>query len=247
MAFPDQTDFFAAFLHELNQPLTTLRNVLELTTYRENNDWPAVIEAALSNVDRMVELLDLMGELSHFERLPLPSVSVDVAGLLREALEDLGASASMDGRHLAGTGMESAVWVLAAAEPLRSALFRIIADAVHNAREGETVRLALHPPSAPSLSNRTAASSALPASNFAVCEIGYAGPALAENESEALLGLAQTGHGKRGSITRRVFRLGLCLRVLVLQGAGVEVLGRETGDWVLRLTLPAAPASAPQL
>jgi signal transduction histidine kinase len=220
-----QTDFYAAFLHEINQPLTTLRNILELTTYRDSNDWPAVVEASLNNVDRMVELLDLMGQLSHCERAPAPLAAVDIAELLREALEDVGASALAAGRQLTGTGMDSAVWVLAASESLRSALFRIVGDAVHHVREGETIGLMLQPHG-----------------GRVVCEIAYPPPALAQNENEALLALARTARGTRGGITRRVFRLAVCLRILVLQGIQLELSDGETGHWRLRLLLPAAPS-----
>ena len=243
MTAPAQTDFYAAFLHELNQPLTTLRNLLELTTYRESNDWPAVIESALHNVDRMVELLDLMGELSHFERMPVPSIPVDMAELLREALEDLGASAAVDGRTLTGSGVESPVWVMAAAGPLRSALFRILADAVHHMGEGQTVNVTLRICSGRPNENSLDAPASGPSA--VICEIAYPEPGLAQNESEALLAMARTGRGTRGGITRRVFRLALCLRVLVLQGVRLEVLAGAKESWLLRLALPAAAREHP--
>jgi len=191
-------------------------------------------------VDRMVELLDLMGELSHFERAPAPSVPVDIAELLREAVEDLGASALADGRQLTGMGMDSAVSVLAAAEPLRSALFRIIGDAIHHIPEGQTVRLVLRAHSGAQGATLPEPFPAGPAADCVVCDIGYPGPPFAPNESEALLSLARTGRGTRGAITRRVFRVGLCLRLLVLQGLRLDVCSGEIGDWILRLALPAA-------
>jgi signal transduction histidine kinase len=200
------TDFYAAFLHELNQPVTTLRNVLELTTYRDSNDWPAVIDAAMSNVDRMVELLDLMGELSRAERAPAAPEPVDIAELLREAVDDLGASVRDEGRKLVGEGIDSSSSVLAVSQNLRSALFRILTDAVNQAQEGETVKVSLQC-----------------GPEGVVTEVAYPRIVFAANEGQALMSLALTGRGLRGGITRRVFRLALSLRVLALQGASLEM------------------------
>jgi signal transduction histidine kinase len=200
------TDLYAAFLHELNQPVTTLRNVLELTTYRETNDWPAVVEAAMANVDRMVELLDLMGELTRAERTPAAPEPVDIAEVLREAVNDLGAPAKDEERLLVGEGIDTARLVSAVPESLRSAIFRLLTDAIHQTQAGGAVKVALQ--SGP---------------EAVVAEIAYPMAAFAENEGQALLALAQTGRGPRGSITRRVFRLALSLRVLVLQGARLEL------------------------
>lgn len=200
------TDFYAAFLHELNQPVTTLRNVLELTTYRESNDWPMVVDAALSNVDRMVELLDLMGELSRAERAPSDPEPVDIAELLREAVDDLGASIGDEGRKLLGQGIASAQTVVAVPQNLRSALFRVLTDAVNQAQDGETVKVSLQS-----------------CREGIVTEVSYPRVVFAENEGQALMSLAQSGRGPRGGITRRVFRLALSLRLLALQGACLDL------------------------
>jgi signal transduction histidine kinase len=201
------TDFYAAFLHELNQPVTTLRNVLELTTYRESNDWPTVIDAAMSNVDRMVELLDLMGELSRAERAPAAPEPVDIAELLREAVDDLGASVRDEGRKLVGEGIGAPKSVVAVPQNLRSAMFRILTDAVNQAQEGETIKVSLS--SGP---------------EGVVTEVVYPRIVFAANEGQAMMSLAESGRGPRGGITRRVFRLALSLRVLALQGACLELL-----------------------
>jgi signal transduction histidine kinase len=200
------TDFYAAFLHELNQPVTTLRNVLELTTYRESNDWPTVIDASMANVDRMVELLDLMGELSRVERAPADPEPVDIAEPLREAVGDLGASVGDEGRKLLGEGIGSACSVVAVPQNLRSAMFRILTDAVNQAQDGETVKVSLT--SGP---------------KGVVTEVAYPRSVFADNEGQAMLSLAESGRGPRGGITRRVFRLALSLRVLALQGATLEL------------------------
>ena len=217
-----ETDFYSAFLHELNQPVTSLRNGLELTTCREDNDWPAVVEAALTDVDRLVELLDLMGELRRFERALVPPVLVDLAALLRELLVDLEAVADADGISLKQEVIPAAAWIKAAAEPFRSTLFRILADALYHARQGQQVKVSL----------RSEASEVS-------LDVTYPGVVFVANESEALLALARTGRGPRGGITRRVFRLALALRLLVLQGARLELQTRDSLS-VLRVALPAA-------
>jgi signal transduction histidine kinase len=221
------TDFYSAFLHELNQPLTSLRNGLELATWRETNDWPGVVEAAMADVDRMVELLELMGELRRFERAPATLADVDVAALLREVLADLGESANASGRSLAGNGTASAAWVRVAAELLRSALFRIVGDAIYHARAGQKITVSLHSD----------------AGNI-LLDIAYPGILFAPNESEALLALAQAGRGPRGGITRRVFRLALSLRMLALQGARLELRNHDALFSALRIVLPASNSAS---
>jgi signal transduction histidine kinase len=216
-----ETDFYAAFLHELNQPLTAIHNLLELTTFRESNDWPAVVEDSLANLDRMIELIDLMSQLKRLERSPLPKEQADIAEVLREALEDLGASATADDKQLVGEGTAEVTWVMMPLEVLRPALFRILDDAVHHTPRQEVIRIALCPgPAAVSL------------------EIASAGMRFSPHESQTVLSLAHTGQGPRGAITRRVFRMALTLRTLALHGATFALSHDESQAPRLRIALP---------
>ena len=221
MTAPSETDFYAAFLHELNQPLTAIRNLLELTTYRETNDWPDVVENSLVNVDRMIELVDLMGQLKRLERNPLPTEQADVAAVLREALEDLGASAAADGKKLVGAGTAEVTWVTMPLEILRPALFRILDDAVHHTPRQEVIKIALSPDSA-----------------AASVQVASPGMRFSLSESQTLLSLAHTGRGARGAITRRVFRMALILRTLALHGAKFALSDGEGQTPRLDISLP---------
>jgi two-component system heavy metal sensor histidine kinase CusS len=217
---PD-TDFYAAFLHELNQPITTIRNILELTTYRESNDWPAVVENTLENVERIVELLDLMGELKRLEQAPAPQDRVEIAALLRETMEDLDVSAADNEKKLLGEGLATATWVLAPQEVLRPVLFRILDDAIYHTPKGQAIKVVL----------QTSADGVL-------LDVASAGMRLSANESQTLLALAQTGRGPRGTVTRRVFRVALILRTLALHAAKFTFFADDPQSATLRIILP---------
>ena len=216
-----ETDFYAAFLHELNQPLTAIHNLLELTTFRESNDWPAVVEDSLANLDRMIELIDLMSQLKRLERSPLPKEQADIAEVLREALEDLGASATADDKQLVGEGTAEVTWVMMPLEVLRPALFRILDDAIHHTPPGQPINIVLRYNS-----------------GSARLDITSAGMRFSPPESETVLALAHTGRGPRGAVTRRVFRVALTLRTLALHAATFALSPGEAPTATLQIVLP---------
>jgi signal transduction histidine kinase len=216
-----ETDFYAAFLHELNQPVTALRNLLELTAYRESNDWPAVVEDALENVERIVELIDLMSELKRLERTPAAPERVDLAGLVREAIEDLGIAAAENGKQLQGEGLAAPAWVWVPPAVLRPALFRIFDDAIHHTPSGQIINIVLRY-----------------YSGTARLDIASAGMRFSPSERETLLALAHTSRGPRGAVTRRVFRLALTLRTLALHAAKFALSAGEAPTATLQIVLP---------
>jgi signal transduction histidine kinase len=216
-----ETDFYAAFLHELSQPVTAVRNLLELTTYRESNDWPAVVEDALENVERIVALIDLMSELKRLERTPAAPEQVDLASLVREAIEDLGIAAAENGKPLQGEGLAAPAWVWTPPAVLRPALFRILDDAIHHTPSRERINIVLRYDS-----------------GTARLDITSAGMRFSPAERETLLALAQTGRGPRGAVTRRVFRVALILRTLALHGAKFTLSAGQAPTATLQIALP---------
>jgi signal transduction histidine kinase len=216
-----ETDFYAAFLHELNQPVTAVRNLLELTTYRESNDWPAVVEDALENVERIVELIDLISELKRLERNPAAPERVDLASLVREAIEDLGIAAAENGKQLQGEGLAAPAWVWTPPAVLRPALFRILDDAIHHTPPGQPINIVLRYNS-----------------GSARLDITSAGMRFSPPESETVLALAHTGRGPRGAVTRRVFRVALTLRTLALHAATFALSPGEAPTATLQIVLP---------
>ena len=130
--------------HELRSPLARLNVALGLARQRASGE-----TGPLDRIEREAERLNvLIGQLLMLARLEsgttAPAVTtVDLAGIVREVVEDADFEAHSRGRHvrLTETCADS---VLGDAELLRSAVENVVRNAVRHAPEASTVEVGMH-------------------------------------------------------------------------------------------------------
>jgi signal transduction histidine kinase len=103
-AFRSQKDFLAQTSHDLRTPLAIIRSNLDVTMSDPDvnvQDWRATGAIALRATERMTAMIDDLLAAARMEAGAPTLVNVDLADLVRQSAEELGARASEAGASLA--------------------------------------------------------------------------------------------------------------------------------------------------
>lgn len=127
-------DFVANVSHELRTPLASLKAVIETLEGGALDDKPAAREFLLraeGEVDRLVEIVEELLELSRIEsgELPMARTPVDLGAIARRAVERLRHQAERAGVSLELAGATTTPGVVGDAERLE----RVVVNLLHNA------------------------------------------------------------------------------------------------------------------
>ncbi|MEZ5301725.1 MAG: HAMP domain-containing sensor histidine kinase [Verrucomicrobiales bacterium] len=221
--------------HELKTPLTVLRATFERDLARPDLAAAEREETAarLDEVDRLTHIVDSLSLLTKADArmLSLDRRDVDLADLMRDALEDAGALA--EGNQIAVELAECAAGCQTHADPhrLRQVLLILVDNAVKYNRAGGWVRLAL----------RSQSGSAL-------LDIANSGAGISEKDQQRIFDRFYRGSpGASESETERAEGCGLGLsiasRLAEAQGQRLELVRSTDHETVFRLTVPIRPSA----
>ncbi|NUT48835.1 MAG: HAMP domain-containing histidine kinase [Saccharothrix sp.] len=85
VAVEDNQRFVADASHELRSPITALRAELEIATaHPDQADWPAVVDAALADTERLQSLATDLLLLARLDHAPATTATTDLADLVRD-------------------------------------------------------------------------------------------------------------------------------------------------------------------
>ena len=142
-AFKSQRQFLADTSHDLRTPLSVIRSNVEVALEDPTptvEEWIATGEIVVRNAERMGTMIDGLLAAARFQNGQAVMVTIDLAGLTREAAGDLTASAAATDVALAVISEPAVVH----AEPtsLTRALNNLIDNAVRVAPKGSALRIA---------------------------------------------------------------------------------------------------------
>ena len=141
-----QSDFVAAVSHEFRSPLTAVRQMAEmlemdrLPTEERRHVYYRTIAGEAGRLQRLVETLLNFGKMEagaaryHF-------VDIDVVGLVRAVVQDIGPQAQSAGARIEMSGPEAGLHVLADESALAVALRNVIDNAIKYSPGRSTVRV----------------------------------------------------------------------------------------------------------
>ena len=142
-AFKSQRQFLADTSHDLRTPLSVIRSNVEVALEDPTptvEEWIATGEIVVRNAERMGTMIDGLLAAARFQNGQAVMVTIDLAGLTREAAGDLTASAAATDVALAVISEPAVVH----AEPtsLTRALNNLIDNALRVAPKGSALRIA---------------------------------------------------------------------------------------------------------
>lgn len=142
-AFKSQRQFLADTSHDLRTPLSVIRSNVEVALEDPTptvEEWIATGEIVVRNAERMGTMIDGLLAAARFQNGQAVMVTIDLAGLTREAAGDLTASAAATDVALAVISEPAVVH----AEPtsLARALNNLIDNALRVAPKGSALRIA---------------------------------------------------------------------------------------------------------
>jgi signal transduction histidine kinase len=142
-AFKSQRQFLADTSHDLRTPLSVIRSNVEVALEDPTptvEEWIATGEIVVRNAERMGTMIDGLLAAARFQNGQAVMVTIDLAGLTREAAGDLTASAAATNVALAVISEPAVVH----AEPtsLTRALNNLIDNALRVAPKGSALRIA---------------------------------------------------------------------------------------------------------
>jgi heavy metal sensor kinase len=143
-AFDTMRRFTADASHELRTPLTAMRSVSEvgLREHRTESEYREIVGSVLEEVDRLTMLTNSLLMLSRADsgKVDLQPAPLDLAGLAREAVDDLEVLAEEKRQHLQ-VDAEEGVCVVADRTTLRQAVVNLLDNAIKYSPDGSTIRL----------------------------------------------------------------------------------------------------------
>jgi two-component system phosphate regulon sensor histidine kinase PhoR len=139
-------DFVSNISHELRTPLATLK-LLSETLSLEAGDDPALLKDYLGRieveVDRLAQMVDELGELSHIEtgQVTLDRTAVDLGALARRAAERLESQADRAGLRLTADAPDAPVIAYGDERRLEQVLVNLVHNAIKFTPPGGTIRV----------------------------------------------------------------------------------------------------------
>jgi two-component system, OmpR family, phosphate regulon sensor histidine kinase PhoR len=218
-------DFLANVSHELRTPLAALKSVIETLSagaLQDEESARGFLKAADSEVDRLVQMVEEILELSRIEsgEIPMARQRVNVPEVLESAVRRLSPAAERAGLHLVLHGGDSIPHVPGDTARLERAVLNLIANAIKFTPAGGVVTV-----------------SATPAEGSVRIEVADTGPGIDPADLPRIFERFYRGDRARGSGGTG---LGLAIVKHIAQAHGGTVSAQNRSDHgaVFTITLP---------